>query len=157
MFALVYGSFHFLMKDVCSSTYYMDLFDLTLIYVCLSMWIFFCLIDICLEGLFTNLEYITFFSCLNRKKHFSWEVDLVKTTLTRNNWENRLLKFSPTEYCYKYIIIYKYNTDWLWASFFLIISSQSCFIKVNLPQKCFFLNNPFNVHPTFTTFRMKEL
>ena len=51
-----------------------------------------------------------------QKKHFLWKVHLDKTTLTRNNWENRVLKVSPTEYCYIY---YVYNTDWLCAPFFL--------------------------------------
>ena len=64
-----------------------------------------------------------------QKKHFLWKVHLDETTLTRNNWENRVLKVSPTEYCYIYNI---YNTDWLWAPFYSIISSQSCFIEMDL-------------------------
>ena len=37
-----------------------------------------------------------------QEKHFLWRVHLDKTTLTRNNWENRVLKVSRTEYCYIY-------------------------------------------------------
>ena len=54
----------------------------------------------CLKGLFTNFEYITFFFVSQQKKHFLWKVHLDKTTLTRNNWENRGVKFSQVECCY---------------------------------------------------------
>ena len=50
------------------------------------------------------------------KKHFLWKVHLAKTTLTRNNWEKRVHKVTPTE---DYYIYYIYNTDWLCAPFFL--------------------------------------
>ena len=35
-----------------------------------------------------------------RRKHFLLKIHLDKTTLTRKNWENKVLKVSPTEYCY---------------------------------------------------------
>ena len=64
------------------------------------------------------INYI--FSCLN-KRNISYKRSIsIKTTLTWNIWENRVLKVSPTEYCYIYHI---YNMDWLQAPFFLIISS----------------------------------
>ena len=59
---------------------------------------------------------IQHFFVSQQEKHFSWKVHLNKATLTQNNRENRVLKVSPTEYCYIY------NTDWLWAPFFSIIS-----------------------------------
>ena len=55
---------------------------------------------------------------VSTKTAFFIEVHLDKTTLTRNDWENRVLKVSPSEYCYIYYI---YKTDRLWAPFFSII------------------------------------
>ena len=60
-----------------------------------------------LKGLFTNFEYIKNFSCPTERNIFYEKVHLDKTTLTRNNWENRVHKVSPTEY---YHIYYSYNT-----------------------------------------------
>ena len=82
-----------------------------------------------LKGLLTNFEYITFFFVPLQKKHFLWRLHLDKTSLTRNNRENKVLKVTPTEYLYIYYI---YNTDWFCAPFFSIISSQSGFIEMNL-------------------------
>ena len=86
------------------------------------------------RGLLTYIEYITFFSCPNKRNIFCERSISIKKTLTRNNWENGMLKVSPTEYCYIY------NKDWLWAPFFSIISSQSCFIEMNLSEKNNFWN-----------------
>ena len=55
----------------------------------------------------------------HRKKHFLWKVHLDKTTLTRNIWEKRVHKASPTEDYYIYYILY--NTGWLSIPFFSII------------------------------------
>ena len=112
-------------------------------------------ITLFLKGLFTNFEYITFFSCPTERNIFYKRFILDKTTLTRNNWEKRLHKVSP---CYIYIIyiIVLGRTDFV-HPFFSIISSQSGFIEMDLLQKIFFLvgheknviysklvNNPFN-------------
>ena len=39
-----------------------------------------------------------------QKKHFLWKVHLDEITLKQNNWENSVLKVSPTEYFYVYCI-----------------------------------------------------
>ena len=57
--------------------------------------------------LWINLQH---FFVSQQKKHILWEVYIDKITLTHNNWENWVLKVSPTEYC---CICYIYNTDWL--------------------------------------------
>ena len=80
-------------------------------------------------------KYITFFRATT-KETFLWKVHLDKTALTRNNWENRMLKVSPTEYCYIYII---YIT---WTAFEHLFS-QLFRVKVVLSRwtfykKCFF-------------------
>ena len=51
---------------------------------------------------------------------------LDRTTLIRNNWGNRVLKGSPTEY---YYIYYIYNTDWLCAPFFLNYFESEWFFR----------------------------
>ena len=56
-----------------------------------------------------------------QKKWFLWKVHLDKTTLTRNNWEKWCSK-----YCYVYYI---YNTDWLWAPYFLNYFNSELFYR----------------------------
>ena len=63
-----------------------------------------------LKGIAHQFWIYNIFFVNQQKKHFLWKVYLNKTTLTRNNWENRVLKVSPIEYC---CIYYIYNTDWL--------------------------------------------
>ena len=92
-----------------------------------------------LEGIVYQFWMNNIFVVSQQKKHFLWKVYLDETTLTQNNGENRVLKVSPTKFCYIYYI---YNTEWLWAPFFSIISSQSCFIEMDFIYSKL-VNNPF--------------
>ena len=111
-----------------------------------------------LKGLFTNFVYSTFFSCFNKRNIFYKESNSIKQL-----WLEIIEKIGysksvrPSTVIY---IIYIYNTDWLWAPFLSIISSQSCFIKMDLLWKVFFfetrkksysklVNNPFKVSPCY--------
>ena len=77
--------------------------------------------------MFTNFEYIKFFSCLNKRNIFyEWPISI------KQLW----FEVIPTEYCYIYYI---YNTDGLGAPFFSIISSQGCFVEMDLSWKMFLL------------------
>ena len=67
-----------------------------------------------LIGIVHQFRIYIFFLC-QQKKSFLWKVHLDITSL--RNWENRVAKVSPTEYCY---LSYIYNTDWLWAPYFLM-------------------------------------
>ena len=105
--------------------------------------------DLSLKGVLANFEYSTFFSCLNERK-----VHPDKTILTRNNWE----EWGSKSVRFIYIV---YITVLGWTDFehpiFSIISSQNCFIEIDLSWKMFLLlrneknvmylklvNNPFN-------------
>ena len=58
----------------------------------------------CLKGIVHQLWIYNIFFVSKQKKHFLLLVHLDKTTLTRNNWENRVLKGNPSKYCYIYYI-----------------------------------------------------
>ena len=105
-----------------------------------------------LKGLLTNFEFITFFVS-QQKKHFSWKVYLDKPTLTRNNWENCCSKSVRVIYTIYITVLGRIDFE---HPIFRIISSQSCFIKMDLSQKMILLlgheknviysklvNNPF--------------
>ena len=73
-------------------------------------------LTIILKAIVHQLWIYNIFVVSQRKKHFLWKVHLDKTTLTRNNWENRVLKVSPTEYCHMVWIIrnrvFQSRTQW---------------------------------------------
>ena len=92
--------------------------------------------DCYLKGLFINFKYITFFSCPTKRNIFCKRSISIKPLLTRNNWEKREHKVSPTEY---YYIYYIYNTDWLCAPFFLnYFESRVVLSRWTFYKKCFF-------------------
>ena len=70
-----------------------------------------------LKGLFTNVEYITFFSCLNKINIFYERSISMKTALTRNIWEKWCSKSVRVKYIYD--IYNSTRSEWLWAPYFL--------------------------------------
>ena len=75
-------------------------------------------------------HYITFFSWLNKRNIFYERSTSIKTTLTRNNWENRMLSQSDgVLFCYIIHINIK-RTDFE-HPIFSFISSQSCFLEMD--------------------------
>jgi len=79
-----------------------------------------------LKGLFTNIEYITFFSCLNKINIFH-----KRSTSIKQLWSEIVEKIGCSKSVCIIYIIYVYNStrsDWLWAPILPIISSQGCFI-----------------------------
>ena len=78
------------------------------------------------KGIVHQFWIYNIFSVFQQKKHFLWKVHLDKTTITRNNWESRVLKVSLTKYCYIHCI---YNTDWLWAPYFLNYFESELFYR----------------------------
>ena len=89
------------------------------------------------KGFVPHFWIYNIFVCLNKRNIFYERSISIKTTLTRNDSENRVLNVRLTEYCYIYYIDDK--TNWLWAPFFSIILSQSCFIQMDLLKKRFLL------------------
>ena len=107
-----------------------------------------------LKGLFTNFEYITFFSCPTERNIFYKRFISIKPL-----WLEIIEKKGCTKSVRVIYIIYIIvlgRTDFV-HPFFSIISSQSGFIEMDLLQKMFLLvgheknviysklvNNPFN-------------
>jgi len=99
------------------------------------------------EGLFTNFEYIPFFSCLNKRNIFcKRSISILdKTTLTRNNWEKWCSKSVRGIY-----VIYRYNStgsDWLWAPYFLNYFESELFYR----------DGPFTKNVSFVGARKKVI
>ena len=107
-----------------------------------------------LKGLFTNFEYITFFSCPTKRNIFYERFISIKPL-----WLEIIeKKGAQSQSVYIYNICNSTRSDWLCAPFF---QSQSGFIEMDLLQKMFLLvgheknviysklvNNPFNEsHP----------
>ena len=85
-----------------------------------------------LKGIVHRFWMNNIFIVPQREKHFSWKVHLDKTTLTQNNRE----KWCSRSVCVIYITVIG-QTDFE-LPIFSVISSQSCFIEMELLQKCFF-------------------
>ena len=110
--------------------------------------------NISLKGLFTNFEYITFFSYPTKRNIFCKRSISIRPLWLDIIEEKRVHKVNPTEYYYIYCI---YNTDCHWAPFFSIISSQELFYRdepfiksvsfVGTRKKfyIFKMNNPFKL------------
>ena len=52
-----------------------------------------------IKGITLPFWIYNIFFLSQQKKHFLWKVHLDETTLTQNNWGDRVRKVSPTEYC----------------------------------------------------------
>ena len=111
----------------------------------------------CLKGLFTNFEYITLFSCPTKRNSFC-----KRSISMKQLWLEIIKKIECSKSSVLYIIYITVlgRTDFVHL-IFSIISSQSCFIEMDLSQKmCILLgheknfiyskllNNPFKLSRT---------
>ena len=115
-----------------------------------------------LKGLFTNFEYITFFSCPTKRNIFCKRSISIKPLWLEIIEKRGCTKsVQPSTIIY---IIYITRTDFV-HPFFSIIPSQSGFIEMDLLQKIFLLvghkknvmysklvNNPFK--PTYAALNL---
>ena len=67
------------------------------------------------KGIVHQFWKYNIFLCLSGRNIFCKMSISIKQLLTRNNWENRVLKISRM----LLYILFIYNTDWLWAPYLL--------------------------------------
>ena len=89
------------------------------------------------EGIVHQFWIYNIFFVSQQKKHFLWKVHLDEIPLTRNNGENRVLKVSPTEYCY----IYRRTLSTIFLNYFA--------------SQLFYRDGPFIINVSFVETRKK--